>query len=104
MRQPLIRVDPGGHEHGEALIDHPFDHRVSGPHVHDVELVDPGRYEQKWPLVHGRCAGFVLDQLQQFVFKHHLAGCDGDIHAGLEGVQIGHADLQLAAATLQVGE
>ena len=50
------------------------------------------------------CRRFVLQQLDQFVLEDDLAGGDGDVAADLEGVRVGHLDLELALAALQVVE
>jgi hypothetical protein len=48
--------------------------------------------------------GRVLDQLDQVVPVDHLARRHGDVVADLEGVGVGHPDLQPAVAPLQVVE
>jgi hypothetical protein len=45
-----------------------------------------------------------LDKLQQVVLEHHLARRDRDVLADLEGVQVGHLDMQPALAALQVAQ
>ena len=48
--EALVRIDPGDHEDGMALIDRPLDEAVLLAQVQDVELVDPGRHDQQRPL------------------------------------------------------
>ena len=91
VREVLARVDPGDHEHRQALVDAPFDQAVFRLQVEHVELVDPGRHDQQRPPVDLLGAGRVLDQLHQLVLEDHLAGRGGDVPADLERVRIGHA-------------
>ena len=98
-----VRIDPGADEDGEALGRQPADHRVLGLQVQDVELVDPRREDQQRDgalLVGG---GVELDQLEQLVAPDDLARGGGDVLADDELAVVGLADLQLAAAALQVG-
>ena len=104
LGQFLVGIDPGDHEHGMALRHRPTHETVPRPQVQDVELVDPGRPDQQRPLQHLLGRGGVLDQLHQFILKHHLAGGDPDIAANLEGVGVGHLDVQAALAAFQVAQ
>jgi hypothetical protein len=42
----LRRIDPGDAEDGQALRDCPPDEALLRVEIEDVELVDPGRYDQ----------------------------------------------------------
>ena len=102
VREPLVRIDPGDHEHREALIDAPFDEGFFRREIEHVELVDPGRHDQQRRLQHRRRRRRVLDELHQLVLEDHLAGRDREIAADLEFRGVGLADLQIAAAGLDV--
>ena len=52
--EALVGIDPGHHEHREALADHVADEGLLRPEIEDVELVDPRRHDQQRRLVHGR--------------------------------------------------
>ena len=43
----LVGIDPGDHEHRDALVDAPFDVGFFRLEIEDVELVDPGRHDQQ---------------------------------------------------------
>ena len=75
-----VRVLPGHHEHGEALLGQVLHHAVLRLEVEDVELVDPGRHDQERPLEHGVRGRGVLDQLHQVVAEDDLARRHG-LHA-----------------------
>jgi hypothetical protein len=98
----LVWIDPGDHEHREALVDAPFDEGFLRREIEHVELVDPGRHDQQRPLEHSLGRGRVLDELHQLVLVDHLAGRDRQIAADLEFRCVGLADPQLAAAGLDV--
>ncbi len=100
--QLLARIDPGDHEHRQTLVDAPFDQAVPGLQVEHVELVDPGRHDQQRPAMDLLGAGRILDQLDQLVLEHDLAGRGAHVPADLERLRIRHGDLQTALATLQV--
>ena len=74
----------------------------SGVEIEDVELVDPGRHDQQRPLQHRLGRRRVLDELHQIVLEDHLAGRDREVAADLELRRVGLADLQVAAAGLDV--
>ena len=46
--------------------------------------------------------GLVLDELHELVLEHDLARRGRDVDAELEGLGVGHRDLELAAAALDV--
>ena len=87
-----------------ALRDRPAHEAVPRPQVEDVELVDPRRPDQQRPLQHLLCYRVILDQLHQIVLIDHLSGGDADILADLEGVHVGHLDVQLALAALEIAQ
>ena len=100
----LVRIDPGDHEYGEPLIHHPFDERIFLAQIEDVVLVDPGWNDEQRPLGDLGRGRVVLDQLHEFVLEHHLARGGRDVDTEFERLRIGHRDLQLAVAALDVVE
>ncbi len=102
LREARVGIDPGDAEDGEALIDAPFDEGFFRREVEHVEFVDPGRHDQQRALEHGLGRRRVLDELHQLVLEDHLAGRDREVAADLEHRGIGLADLQIAAAGLDV--
>ncbi len=70
--------------------------------VEDVVLVDPRRNheERALPLLFRR--RLVLDELHELVLEHDLAGCRRDVDAEFERLGVGHRDLELAVAALDV--
>ena len=100
----LVGIDPGDHEDGLAFAHGPADEGVLLPEIQDVIFVDPGRHDEHRPL--GDIGGrrLVLQQLDQIVLEDDLARGDRDVAADLEGVRIGHLDLELALAALEVVE
>ena len=97
-RQLGVGIDPGDAEHRQPAIDAPFDERAVGGQIEHVELVDPRRHDQDRPLEHGLGRRRVLDQLDEVVLIDDLAGRDREIAADLEGIGVGLADAQIAAA------
>ena len=97
-----VGIDPGDAEHGEALVDAPFDEGFFRRQVEHVELVDPGRHDQQRPLEHHRRRRRVLDELHQLVLEDDLAGRDREIAPDLEHRGVRLADLEIAAAGLDV--
>jgi hypothetical protein len=97
-----VGVDPGDHEDGEALGHGPLDEGVLLAQIEDIVLVDPGRDDQQRPLVDLFGGRRVLDQLDQVVLVDHLARRHRDVLADLEGLGVGHPDLQPAVAPVQV--
>ncbi len=97
-----IRIDPGNAEDGQPLRHAPADEALLRVEVEDVELVDPGRHDQQRPLQHLWRRGRVLDQLDDLVAEDDLARCRRDIDTDLEGAAVGLADLELAAAGLDI--
>ena len=71
---------------------HVADERLLRAQVEDVELVDPGRHDQQRRRVHALGARRILDQLDEVVLEHDLAGRGGDVAADLEGLHVGLAD------------
>ncbi len=98
LGEMLVGIDPRDDEHGQALIDAPFDEGFLRREIEHVELVDPGRHDQDRPLEHRRCGWLILDKLHQVVLEHDLAGGDREIAADLEHARIGLPDAQLAIA------
>ena len=47
VREALVRIDPGDHEHRVTLRDRPADERVLLAQIEDVVLVDPRRDDQQ---------------------------------------------------------
>ena len=99
---PLVRVHPGDHEHGVALLQQPLHHALLRVQVEDVVLVDPGRDDQQRLGIDLLGQRRVLDQLDQVVLEHHLARADRGVAPDLEGVHVGLPDQELALAALQV--
>ena len=98
----LVRIDPGDHEHGDALVDAPFDVGFFRLEIENVELVDPGRHDQERRAQHGLRGRRVLDQLHQLVLEDHLAGRRRHVDADDEIGRVGLADAQRAVAGLDV--
>ena len=98
----LSGIDPRDHEHRDALIDAPFDEGFFRPEVEDVELVDPGRHDQKRRAQHVLRGRRILDQLHQLVLVDHLARRRRHVDADDEVGRVGLADPQRAAAGLDV--
>jgi hypothetical protein len=87
-----------------ALVHRPLDEGVRRLEVEDVEFVDPRRNDQQRPLRHFLGGRRVLQKLDQVVLVDDLARRHRDVLADLEGLEIGHADLELPLAALQVLE
>ena len=102
LREAGVGIDPGNAEDRDALIDAPFDEGFFRRQIEHVEFVDPGRHDQERPLEHLRGRRRVLDQLHDVVLEDHLAGRGRQIAADLEHRGVGLADLQVAAAGLDV--
>ena len=98
----LVRIDPGDHEHRDALVDAPFDVGFFRLQIEDVELVDPRRHDQERRAQHRLRGRRVLDQLHQFVLVDHLARRRRHVDADHEVGRIGLADAQRAVAGLDV--
>ena len=96
----LRNVPPRNHEHGVALVYGEFDEGIFRAEVEDVVLVDARRDDHKRPLVHLRRRCIVLNELDQLVAEHHVAGRDRQIAAHFERRFVGHGD----AAATSVGE
>ena len=90
----LVRIDPGDHEHGDALVDAPFDEGFLRLEIEDVELVDPRRHDQQRRAQHVFGRRRILDQLHQLVLEDHLARRRRHVDADLEIGRIGLADAQ----------
>ncbi|MBA7676253.1 hypothetical protein ES703_84494 [subsurface metagenome] len=98
----LVGIDPGDHEHGDTLIDAPFDVGFFGTQIEDVELVDPGRHDQQRSAQHALRGRRILDQLHQVVLVYHLARCRCHVDADHEIGRVGLADAQIASTGLYV--
>ncbi len=68
---PHIRVAPADHEHLQAVFQRVLDEAVGRAQVENVVLVDLWRHDQQRLGVLFFAHGAVLDQLQQFIAKHH---------------------------------
>jgi hypothetical protein len=101
VRETLIGIHPGHHEHRVALVHQPLHHGVARPQVHDVVLVHPRRHDQQRRAVHLLGARRVLNQLHEIVLENDLAGGNGEILSNFESFVIGGLDVQL---TVAVGE
>ena len=102
LRELGVGIDPGHHEHGDALIDAPFDEGFLRRQIENVEFVDPGRHDQQRRLEHLLGGRLILDELDQVVLVDDLAGREREIFADLEQIRIGLADAQIAVAGLDV--
>ena len=102
LREPRVGIDPGDDEDGQALRHAPLDERFLRREIEDVVLVDPRRDDQQRPLQHLRRRRRVLNELHQLVLEDHLAGRDREIATDLEHRGVGLADLEIAAARLDV--
>ena len=102
VRMPLVRVDPGDDEHGVPLFHGPLDEGFLRVEVENVELVDPGRNDEKRALQHRLCRRVVLEDLADLVLGDHLAGRERHVLADLEFGGVGLAQLELAAAGCDV--
>ena len=97
-----VGVDPGDHEHGQALRHRPADEALLGVEVEDVELVDPGRHDQERAAQHRLGRRRVLDELDEIVAEHDLARRVRHVDPDLEALRVRLAHLELAAAGLDV--
>ncbi|MDT4821879.1 hypothetical protein FQZ97_550690 [compost metagenome] len=77
-------IAPRNQEHREALIHRVPHEGILGLQVQDVELVDVRRHDDDRPRVHGRGRRRVLNELEQGVFVHDLAGRHRHVAADLE--------------------
>ena len=102
MGQAVVGVAPAHHKGAVALFDGVADQRVLGLQVEDVELVDAGRHQQKWPLIHLGREGLVFEQLKQLVLVHHRAFGSGHVAAHLEQAFVGHRHMALRDVVQQV--
>ncbi|MNO88894.1 hypothetical protein D3C76_803620 [compost metagenome] len=83
-----VGVAPADHEHLQAILEHVLDEAVGRAQVEDVELVDLRGHHQQRPGVLLFAHRLVLDQLQQFVAKHHGTGGRGQVAAHFEGALV----------------
>ena len=83
-RSARVGVLPRHHEHRVALVDQVLHHRVARAQVEDVVLHDPRRHDQQRLGMDRLGRRRVLDQLDQLVAEHHLAGGHGHALADLE--------------------
>ena len=102
LREARVGIDPGDAEDGEPLVDAPLDEGFFRREIEHVEFVDPGRHDQQRPLEHRRGRRRILDELHELVLEDHLAGRGGEIAPDREHRGIRLADLQVAAAGLDV--
>ena len=101
-----VGVLPRDHEDGVPLLDQVAHQRIARREIEDVVLHDPrGRDQHRLGVHLGRRRG-VLQQLDQAVAEHHLAGRDGDVLADLkffragDTTTVGHA-LRIVEPVLQ---
>ena len=85
-----------------SLFNSPFDERLFRIEVENVELVDPGRHDQEWPLEHLVGGRLVLDQLHQRVLEDDHSGRDGEIAADREFARVRLPDPELPASAFDV--
>lgn len=81
-----IRIAPTDDEGLQAVLERELDEAVVGAEVENVVLVDLWRHHQQRLGILLFAHRLVLDQLQQFVAKHHGAGGGGDGLTDLECV------------------
>ena len=99
-----LDVAPGHHEYGVARRHRMGDERILGLQIEDVELVDARRDHHQRTRRDLRGGGLVLDQLDQLVLEHHVAGRHRQVAADLEGSFVGLADAALLHVAQQVGQ
>ena len=97
-----VGIDPGDDEHRQPPVDAPFDEAFLRVQIENVELVDPRRHDEKRAPVHRLCRRRVLDQLDQIVAPHYLAGRDRHVLAELELGGIGLPQAKGPMARLDV--
>ncbi len=85
-----------------ALVDRPFNERVLGLQVENIEPVDPCWHDQQRLLAHRRGRRVVLQQLHHLVLVDDLARRRREIFAYAEVFEIGHLDIELAVVAIQV--
>ena len=90
-----VGVTPTHHESAVTLRHRIANQRVGGLKIKDVKLVDARGYQQKRPLIDLGCEGFVFQQLEQLVFKHHCTLCGGNVFAHLKQALIRHGHMAL---------
>src|SRR5262249_21733378 len=86
LGEALVGIDPGGNEDGIAPCHRPADEGIFGSQVEDVELVDPGRKNQKRPFINLIRCWIILQELYEFIAEYDFSGCRRDILADGEGV------------------
>ena len=97
-----VRVDPGDDENRQPLRDRPADEGFFRIEIEDVEFVDPGGHDQQGTPQDLVGRGRILDELDEIVAEHDLAGRRREVDADLERPWIGLAQLQLSAACFHV--
>ena len=100
--QALVRVDPGNHEHRDALIDTPFDEGFFRLEIEDIEFVDPRRHDQQRGAQHVFRCRLILDQLHQLILEDHLARRRRHVDADREIGGIGLTNPQRAVSGLDI--
>ena len=61
----LIGVDPGDDENRVSLADGPLNKGILGLKIENIELVDPGGYDQKESFAYFRSRRIILNELHQ---------------------------------------
>ena len=89
-------------KNGVSLGHRPLDEGLLGVEIEDVELVDPGRHDQKRALEHMFRRGLILDELEELVLTYDFAGRDGEVASDLKLAEIRLPDLEVAPAALDV--
>ncbi len=84
---------PRHHEHGDALIDAPFDEAFFCGQIEDVETVDPRREDDQRRFQHLLGRRLILQQLIERRLVNDFAGRCSDILAQPERVGVGMGQL-----------
>ena len=85
-----------------ALVDRPFDERILGLQIENIEPVDPCRKNQQRPLAHRLGRRRVLQELHHLVLVDDLARRRREILPDVEMFQIGHLHIEVALVAIQV--
>ena len=98
--ETLVWVHPRNDENGVSLGHRPLDEGLLGVEIEDVELVDPGRHDQKRALEHMfRLASYWMSWKGP-VLTYDFAGRDGEVASDLKLAEF--RLLEVAPAALDV--